>query len=231
MRVYLTQPDTDTLAVIGPQGVNFGVTGYIYCRDDDRPTDAVFFDPFLVAAISRSDPALNDYNDGAVYFYTQANLLVRTVDIENENPFAVTVATDADNNVFYPVISSGKPGVSSPQLHLVSAGMTLENSIPINASPAVIAADRSNLIWIGDGEDPYVYVYNIDEEDWLYSPENPLELAGAGSITAIQVSADRKEAYIGAANGKVYLYDIPAHEVSKTYSFGSGFLPIDIVIW
>ncbi|HPQ67725.1 MAG TPA: Ig-like domain-containing protein [bacterium] len=231
MRVYLTQPDTDTLAVIGQQGANFGITGYIYCRDDDRPTDAVFFDPFLVATISRSDPDLNDYQDGALYFYTQANLLVNKVEIENENPFAVTVATDENNNVYYPVISSGKPGVSAPQLHLVTAGMSVEASIPINASPAVIAADKSNLIWIGDGDDPHVYVYNIDEDDWLFSPENPLVLTGAGSITAIEVSADRKEVYIGAANGRVYKYDIPAHEVSNTYSFGSQFLPIDIVIW
>nr|HPM78249.1 hypothetical protein [bacterium] len=202
-----------------------------YCRDDDRPTDAAFFDPFLVAAISRSEPDLNDYHDGAVYFYTQANLLVRTVDIENENPFAVTVAIDEDNNVYYPVISSGQPGVSSPQLHLVTAGMTVEASIPINASPAVMAADQSNLIWIGDGDEPYVYVYNIDEGDWLFPPETPLVLAGAGSITAIKVSADRREAYIGAANGNVYKYDFQANEVSNTYSLGNQFRPIDIEIW
>nr|HPM79028.1 Ig-like domain-containing protein [bacterium] len=55
MRVYLTLPDTDSLAVIFQKGAGFGVTGYIYCRDDDRPTDAAFFDPFLVAAISRSE--------------------------------------------------------------------------------------------------------------------------------------------------------------------------------
>jgi hypothetical protein len=77
---------------------------------------------------------------------------------------------------------------------------------------------------------PYLYCYNFVDSEWLFAPNDPLELPSGSKVVTIQINKGRREIWVANDETEIFQYSFATGELLDTYEC-AGCEAADIVIW
>ncbi|NLH48476.1 MAG: hypothetical protein GX444_07715 [Myxococcales bacterium] len=233
--VYLAEPETSDLTLF-QQNTNTpyfsDLVGVILLRDNAHPVSLIELKhQYLVVLTDNGADRSRLADSAALYFFdNNTNALQLMVPVSITNPKKIDRAFDDQNNEIL-VTLGGSDNSSGPTTldFWDEIGGNLQSATLATAVNAM-ASGNHRAVWLGDADQPRLYVYGTEESDWIRGLGNPLILPSGSAVTTMEMNVSRREVWVANDEGTIFLYGLDSYALKDTYECdGCGI--VDLAIW